>query len=152
MGIPLAMIFKHRPRASLAQFTFCRWHHNRWMMTPPWPDKCDAFTWKVISKSLDIDFIHGDINDRPCKNVSICTHFQCFQKFAVSLPIDGLLALTKHPKFALLIKSTANDVKRALMRFWLTRVLLPFHAAYRCVILLPRAYFSNMKQRESQRE
>ena len=26
-------------------------------------------TWIVISNSLDIDFIHGDIHDRSCKNV-----------------------------------------------------------------------------------
>ena len=28
---------------------------------------CDAVTWQVISNSLDIDFIHGDIHGRSCK-------------------------------------------------------------------------------------
>ena len=27
-------------------------------------------TWIVISNLLDIDFIHGDIHDRSCKNIS----------------------------------------------------------------------------------
>ena len=31
-------------------------------MTSQWPDNCDAITWIVISNSLDIDFIHGDIH------------------------------------------------------------------------------------------
>ena len=39
-------------------------------MTSQWPDNCDAITWKVISNSLDIDFIHGDIHGRSCKNLS----------------------------------------------------------------------------------
>ena len=38
-------------------------------MTSQWPDNCDANTWQVISNSLDIDFIHGDIHDPSCKNV-----------------------------------------------------------------------------------
>ena len=37
-------------------------------MTSQWPDNCNANTWQVISNSLDIDFIHGDIHGRPCKN------------------------------------------------------------------------------------
>ena len=36
-------------------------------MTSQWPDNCDANTWQVISNSLDIDFIHGDIHGRSCK-------------------------------------------------------------------------------------
>ena len=32
-----------------------------------WPDNCEANTWQVISNSLDIDFIHGDIYGRPRK-------------------------------------------------------------------------------------
>ena len=36
-------------------------------MTSQWPDNCDAITWIVISNSLDIDFIHGDIHGRSCK-------------------------------------------------------------------------------------
>ena len=37
-------------------------------MTSQWPDNCDDNTWQVISNSLDIDFIHGDIHGRSCKN------------------------------------------------------------------------------------
>ena len=29
--------------------------------------QCDAITWKVISNSLDINFIYGDIHGRSCK-------------------------------------------------------------------------------------
>ena len=53
---------------SLARFTFCWWRLNRLAMTSPWPDNCDANTWQVISNSLDIDFIHGNIHGRSCKN------------------------------------------------------------------------------------
>ena len=62
------MIFTHRPRVLLARFTFCWWRQNRLLMTSQWQDNCDAITWTVISNSFDIDFIHGDIHDRSCKN------------------------------------------------------------------------------------
>ena len=42
-------------------------HQNWLVMTSQWPDNCDANTWQVISNSLDIDFIHGDIHGRLCK-------------------------------------------------------------------------------------
>ena len=60
-------IFTHHSRVSLARFTFCWWCHNLSVMMPQWPDNCDANTWQVISNSLDIDFIHGDIHGRSCK-------------------------------------------------------------------------------------
>ena len=40
----------------------CLWCRN---------DNCDAISWKVISKTLDIDFVHGDIHGRPCKKYDI---------------------------------------------------------------------------------
>ena len=58
--------FTHRPRVALARFSFCWWRHNRLLMTSQWPDNCHAITWVVISNSLDIDFIHGDIHGRLC--------------------------------------------------------------------------------------
>ena len=61
-------IFTHRYHVSLTQFSFCWWRHNRLSMTSQWPDNCDAITWIAISNSLDIDFIHGDIHGRSCKN------------------------------------------------------------------------------------
>ena len=64
-------IYTHYPRVSLARFTFCWWRHNRLAMTSQWPDNCDANTWQVISNSLDIDFIHGDIHGRSCKKMLI---------------------------------------------------------------------------------
>ena len=68
---PLMMIntksFTHLPRVSLVRFSFCWWRRNRLLMTSQWPDNCDAITWIVISNSLDIDFIHGDIHVRSCK-------------------------------------------------------------------------------------
>ena len=39
-------------------------------MTSQWPDNYDANTWQVISNSLDIDFIHGNIHGRSCKTTS----------------------------------------------------------------------------------
>ena len=64
-------IFTHRPRVSLYRFSFCRWRHNRLLITSQWPNNCDTLTWIVISNSLDVDFIHGDINSRSCtKNLS----------------------------------------------------------------------------------
>ena len=60
-------IFTHRPRVSLAWCSVCWWRHNRLLMTSQLPDNCDAVTWIVISNSLDIDFIHGDIHARSCK-------------------------------------------------------------------------------------
>ena len=59
--------FTHRPRVSLARCSFCWRRHNRLLMTSQWPDNCDAILWIVISYSLDIDFIHGDILGRSCK-------------------------------------------------------------------------------------
>ena len=60
-------IFSHRPHVSLARFSFCWWHHNRLLMTSQWPHNCDTIMWIVISNSLDINFIHGDIHSRLCK-------------------------------------------------------------------------------------
>ena len=60
-------ILTHCPSVSLTQFSCCCWRHNRLLMMSQWQDNCDAITWIVISKSLDIDFIHGDIHGRSCK-------------------------------------------------------------------------------------
>ena len=57
-------IFTHRPRVSLARFTLGWWCHNRLLWTSHWPDNWDTTTWKMISNSLDINFIHDDIQDR----------------------------------------------------------------------------------------
>ena len=62
-------LFTHRARVSLARFSFCWWRHNGLLMTSQWPNNCDAITWIVISNSLDIDFIHGDIHGRSCKKL-----------------------------------------------------------------------------------
>ena len=64
-------IFTHRPHVSLPQFSFCWWQHNRLPKTSQWLDNCDAITWIVISNSLDIDFIHGDIHGWLCKKHDI---------------------------------------------------------------------------------
>ena len=46
----------------------CVWRRcNRLLMTSQWPDNCNAATWKVISKSLVIDFIHGDLHGWSCR-------------------------------------------------------------------------------------
>ena len=63
-------IFTHRPRGSLAQSSYCWWRRNRLLMTSQWLDNCDAIAWIVISNSLDIDYIHGDIHDGSCKKAT----------------------------------------------------------------------------------
>ena len=70
-------IFTHRPRVSLACFSFCWWRHNRLLMTSQWPDNCDVITWIVKSNSLDIDFIHGNINGQSCEKI----HFQVSERW-----------------------------------------------------------------------
>ena len=67
-----SVLFTHCLFVSIAWFTFCRWGHNRLLMTSQWPDSCDVITWKGISNSLDIDFIHGDIHSRWCKKIGCC--------------------------------------------------------------------------------
>ena len=62
-----ATIFTHHPRVSFARFLFRWWRHNRLLMTSQWPDNCEATTWIMITNSLAIDFIHGDIHGRSCK-------------------------------------------------------------------------------------
>ena len=38
-------------------------------------DNCEASMWKVISSSLDIDLIHGDIHDPSRKkSIRVCAH------------------------------------------------------------------------------
>ena len=61
------MIFTHHPGVSLARFSFWWWRHKRLLMTSQWPNNCDAIMCKVISNSLDIDFIDGDTHGRSCK-------------------------------------------------------------------------------------
>ena len=65
-------MFTHRPRVSLIQFSFCWWRHNQLLMTSQWPHNCDAIAWIMIFNSLEIDFIHGDIHGRSCKNITHC--------------------------------------------------------------------------------
>ena len=57
----------HRHHFSLPLITFNRWRYNRLLMTSQFPDNYDAITWKVISNSLAIDFIQGDIDGRSRK-------------------------------------------------------------------------------------
>ena len=63
------MTFTHQPHVSLTWFTFCWLHHSWLLMTSQLPDSCDVSTWKVISNSLDIDFIHSDIHGRSCNKM-----------------------------------------------------------------------------------
>ena len=64
-------IFTHRPRVSLARFSFCWWLHSRLLITSQWPHNYVMITWSVISNSWDIDFIHGDIHGRSCKKICL---------------------------------------------------------------------------------
>ena len=78
------MIFTPHPRVSLARFTLCWWRHNRLPMTSQRPDICDTNMWQVISNSLDIDFIHGDIHGRSCKKYKIMYKFACRTDYALT--------------------------------------------------------------------
>ena len=40
-----------------------------WWFSWTLPDNCDVSMWKMISDSLAIDFIHGIIHCRSCKNI-----------------------------------------------------------------------------------
>ena len=66
-------IFTHRLRISLARLTFCWWRPGWLLMTSQWPDNCDTITWKDISNSLDIDFIHGNIHGWSCVKPKLIT-------------------------------------------------------------------------------
>ena len=69
------MIFTHWYHVAIARFTFCWGRHNRLLMMSQWPDNCDAITWIVVSHSLDIKFIPGDIQGRSCKKFQTLTLF-----------------------------------------------------------------------------
>ena len=61
-------IFAHRLLVSLALFTFCKQHHNllhsKLWAQQLWRDRMKRY----LSDSLVIDFIHGVIQSRSCKN------------------------------------------------------------------------------------
>ena len=88
-----ATIFTYRPHVSLAWFTFGWWRQNWWLMTSQWPDNCDAVTWIVISNSLDIDLIHGNIHGRSCKKhryfISCCRYLIPCYKNSKIRPVPG---------------------------------------------------------------
>ena len=69
-------IFTRRPHVSLVWFLFSWRRHNRLLMTSQLPDNCDAITWVVIFNQLDINFVHGDIHCRSCKNCGYMTYLQ----------------------------------------------------------------------------
>ena len=46
----------------------CRWRHKRLLMTSQLSGNYNMITWIMLSNSLDIGFIHGDIHGRSCKN------------------------------------------------------------------------------------
>ena len=72
------------PCVSLGQFKFCWWYRNHcW-----WRHKCiiqynncDACMWKLISNSLDIDYIHGHLCEKKFKKPS---------KFGITSLMHGL--------------------------------------------------------------
>ena len=65
----ITTIFTRGFCVSLTRFKFCWWCHNWFLMMSQWQNNCDARTWKVISSSLDIDFIHGDSQSRSCNKL-----------------------------------------------------------------------------------
>ena len=71
-------IFTHRPHVSRIWFLSWWWHHNQLLMMSQWPDNCGAITFTMISNSLDIYFIHGNIHGLSCKktwsNIAVTLH------------------------------------------------------------------------------
>ena len=62
------MVFTHQPHVSFARFSFCWWRHDRLPVTSQWPEYYDTISCIMISNSLDIDFINGDIHSWSCNN------------------------------------------------------------------------------------
>ena len=123
-------IFTHCSRVSLARCSLCWWRHNRSLMMSQWPDNFDAVTWKVISNSLDIDFIHGDIHGRSCKNVYLFMYsinafiLQWHYYNAVSLATTNALPswpfdILQFDKTSLNLNSTTNIDTSLYMIEWL---------------------------------
>ena len=94
-------LYTSSPFRTRSVFEFCWWRHTRLLMTSEWPASCDALTWIVISNSLDIEFIHGDIHDRSCKKCKFsitslcnprdhCTHSLCQDCYTVELITSNL--------------------------------------------------------------
>ena len=100
-------ILTHRPSVPLTRFSFCWWRHNRLLMTPQWPDICDAITWMVMSNSLDIDFIHGDIHSRSCKKIFF-------------FPFSEMLKVTHNSKngFQSLVKTEPRSESTSMKFSW----------------------------------
>ena len=120
------MIFTHRPRVSLTRFSLCWWRHNRLLMTSQWPDSCDAITWIMISNSLDIDFIHGDIHGRSCKNISIQHSLSQGQFHGMQWFTDWFPA--RHISVSCFISFEVNPMENAIVttydRWWQELVIL----------------------------
>ena len=59
-----------------------------------WPSNFDAIAWIVISNSLDIDFIQGDIRGRSCKKA-----VQWIPEMVMQNPVNNLHIRNsnKHP-------------------------------------------------------
>ena len=94
-------IFTHRRRVSLVRFSSWWWRHNRLLMMSQWPDSCDAITWIMISSSINIDFIHGDIHGRSFKDVYFQKHFIHKLRLCKSLYISNKIISFKLLDFLL---------------------------------------------------
>ena len=46
-----------------------------------WTDNCDTITWILISSSLDIDFIQGDIHGRSFKEMNVFVIFMEYWEY-----------------------------------------------------------------------
>ena len=99
-------IFTH---VSPFRFMFCWWRHNRLLMTSQWLDNFYENKWKVISNSLDIDFIHSDIHSRSSKkflllmssstweiHIKMAWPVSCILYAGILSKINWFMAVTQH--------------------------------------------------------
>ena len=115
--IQTLFISTHRPHVSLARSTFWWWRHNRLLMMIQWPDNCDASTCKVVSNSLDIDFIHGDIHGRSCKNFEKKTDVIWYE-MSLLFNWDGPSSQLKIHLIRMLSNSATNTFTRVYFLFY----------------------------------
>ena len=84
----------HHLRFPLPLLMFGWWRHDRLLMASQLPDDCGATTWQVISNSLDIDFIHGDIHGQSCKKIRFPTQMAMYTEYPVVFNLN--IPLKKH--------------------------------------------------------
>ena len=77
---PSRSLWRHCNASTLTHSVYSLWRHNR-LRKSLWLGNCEVSTLKVISKSLDIDFIHSNIHYRSCGTYVICSYIYMYLVF-----------------------------------------------------------------------